>query len=250
MGIDKENIRNAIGAFFELATKDRIRSKELEFKDRIRSKELEFEQKISSMKDQIHEKEIAKEAEFGLKISSMKDQIHAKEIEKEAEFGRKYAVIIADLKLAEHEKMLARGLVNSRGVLEWALKILHRELYPTKRFIATSVAQEVGKCLVSLSTSPLVLEENSDAKRIYEILLSCNISSEQALAKLYTNLSEEIHGLSWSGTAVNIYSSYMSKEHMCVIRRIAEELLHFDSNIKITNPNDPSSSYSSSSSEP
>jgi hypothetical protein len=163
-------------------------------------------------------------------------EIKDKEIEfkdKEIQFSNRYAALDTAFKLSEHERMFARGLVNSRGVFEWALKIMYLELFPSKKFNASTAALEVAKCLVTRST-PSALIENSDASRLYQILLSCHISSEQALKDLYSTLSTDIHGLPYSGPAVTVYSSFMSEEHKCVITRIAAEVLHFETTIDKT----------------
>jgi len=122
-----------------------------------------------------------------------------------------------ELQVATQELLRASGLLTSRGIFEWKLKMAFIESKGKGKFNAS----EMIKVLLS-STST-----NSSTKtsiELMKIFTECDVYTVEDGLKLWEQLSSDIHGHAWNGPAVRIYSSQLPIKYRCVIKKIAASL--------------------------
>jgi len=105
------------------------------------------------------------------------------------------------------------GLLTSRGVFEWLMKCVHAEMKTTKRFNATNTLNQLVN-QYSNSERP----STPIAGEIYDAMLKCDCGS--TLRNLYGELSQEIHGASWSGLGVKVYTEKFSAQNACFMKEL------------------------------
>jgi len=162
----------------------------------------EFLEKIESEKTLLEKK-------FEHQSALFKEQFRSVELEKE--------LLEKELKVATQELLRASGLLTSRGIFEWKLKMAFFESKGKGKFNAS----EMIKVLLS-STST-----NSSTKtsiELMKIFTECDVNTVEDGLKLWEQLSSDIHGHAWNGPAVRIYSSQLPIKYRCVIKKIAASL--------------------------
>ena len=119
------------------------------------------------------------------------------------------------LESSDKERLQVNGLMTSRGILEWLiievakeLKALNAKNPPSNTDVCEIVAVEVGKKeKLSGDSSLVALYITGDKGRL-----------------IYREVSIAIHGYPWSGPGVKVYTSKMSDESKlkCVIKAVAK----------------------------
>ena len=123
---------------------------------------------------------------------------------------------------AEKQMLQAQGLMNSRGIFEWFLNSVAKELQPDDKKKLPTNTDVCGKIagMVSSKSCP----ESENAARLYDIFLKCNVDTPKKGMDIYKELFMEIHGYQWKGSAIHTYFSKVQGESKveCVITKIAK----------------------------
>ncbi len=130
------------------------------------------------------------------------------------------------LKSRENELMSAKGLLTSRGLLERIFQLVHPEVVAEvgKRFVPTAVASYLDNSTALHNSSLKSLDELFPQKfHVQKVLLLAEKSGLASFQNLYSVLSSEIHGYSWSGPAVRIFSNNLPQECIAFIKLLASD---------------------------
>jgi len=127
------------------------------------------------------------------------------------------AVLEERLAYANQEALRSKGLLTSRGVLEFALKQVHHERNGNRKFIARSTCEDLDE------SPPLEKTEAWKMKECFEMMckqypgsILARMSLGKAYAEVYSALSYDIHGYPWSGESV--MSLGMDQRPLCVAK--------------------------------
>jgi hypothetical protein len=130
-----------------------------------------------------------------------------------------------ELTTARKETLMAKGLMTSRGILEWALKLCYEELEPSKKFVATNALKALASYNRTQSISTKTsMSTNSITEKVHLMFVNCGFNAPDDYTLLYSTLSTDIHGYPWSGESVMVYKSLLDRTHACVIEQIAKNL--------------------------
>ena len=117
------------------------------------------------------------------------------------------ATLESGLFQARKETLRCKGLLTSRGVLESALVNLHAARKLGKKFNAKDTCHSLDKTPPTEGTEAWKLKECYEVMRaLHPDSLLATESIGKAYSKLYSTLSEEIHGYPWSGESVSVAS--------------------------------------------
>ena len=127
------------------------------------------------------------------------------------------------LESSEKERLQVNGLMTSRGILEWLIIEVAKELkapaaknIPPNTDVCERVAFMVGK-----QERP---NGDSSLSALYDIFLECGVDTAEKGRLIYKEVSCEIHGYPWSGPGVKVYTSRMNEKSKlkCVIKAVAK----------------------------
>ena len=151
------------------------------------------------------------------------------------------AVLEERLAYANQEALRSKGLLTSRGVLEFALKQVHHERNGNRKFIARSTCEDLDE------SPPLEKTEAWKMKECFEMMckqypgsILARMSLGKAYAEVYSALSYDIHGYPWSGESV--MSLGMDQRPLCV-GRPAMARRHLCSSVMLRDSSVRSSEY-------
>ncbi|CAE7243591.1 unnamed protein product [Symbiodinium sp. CCMP2592] len=119
------------------------------------------------------------------------------------------------LQVKEMELLRAKGLLSSRGIFEWTLRLAAKECRPKDKFNATATIK--------------ALRSGKNRGR-WEAILSKGIKKcfsgervKPTLQSIYGTLSDEIHGFPWTVNAVQL-SDQLSSQERCFLLELCKAL--------------------------
>mmetsp|Transcript_23097 Transcript_23097/g.54902 ORF Transcript_23097/g.54902 Transcript_23097/m.54902 type:complete len:251 (+) Transcript_23097:3-755(+) len=163
-----------------------------------------------------------------------KKEAEAQVAKKEVEVAKKateFAKLEGEFNLVNHRYLQASSAMTSRGVLEFLLRGVYRELNLKGNFNASQTCTELDRA-AQKSRNGLwfqALEScYQQAKTKHKRGPLGKLSMGQAFVALYGELSKEIHGEGWSGPHVQVLKSKMkTPEHVtlveCLVLRMGLE---------------------------
>jgi hypothetical protein len=159
----------------------------------------QMQQQMQQQQMQQMQQQIAREREIA--------EVTAKMTEEKAAREKDVAVLEERLSYANQETLRSKGLLTSRGVLEFALRQVHHERNAHQRFVARSACDTLDK------TPPREKTEAWKLKECFETICKqyprsrlARMSLGKAYAEVFSVLSQDIHGYPWSGGSVRVTS--------------------------------------------
>ncbi len=156
----------------------------------------------------------------------MKQKLHAIEVKKDKEREHEVELLRKDIIYLLIEKFQFCGIMTSRGILEYALSYVHKELNasnPKAKFNASITIGKTGK-MVEDNNPPT----SSDTLKLYNFFKHCGITTKNEARKLYSNLNQDIHGSPWYGPDIYVVKDRLTPEQYCSISRIATDVFNQD----------------------
>lgn len=131
--------------------------------------------------------------------------------------------------LTKVDALRTRGLLNARKVFELLLTLCHSEIwnfFKDEESIAKKDklslkfnATETISALIALKEDEL--KQLPYCARLRSFANVSKLHEDKDLQKLYGLLSEEIHGLAWSGTVVRLYTDNLRPEQQTFLTMVA-----------------------------
>ena len=134
------------------------------------------------------------------------------------------------LEFKEIELLRTKGLLTSRGIFEFFLIRAGFELkaeQAKKGLDVTSACSRIDEIIdKNISTSEEYMGYYT--KKVYQVALKCrsldNYPGKNVLTKLFSKLSNSIHGYSWNGQSVLIYTRDLEPNDRCILASMCEEI--------------------------
>lgn len=151
-------------------------------------------QEIARVQQFVTEQTVTREKE-------MREQSFTREKELEKDIVR----LETHLAYARKETLRSKGLLTSRGVIEFALRQVHHERHAGKKFFAQAACDDLDVTPPSPKTEAWKL--HACFKEICLQYPGSSLAKKpvgKAYAELFSVLSHEIHGYPWSGESVRL----------------------------------------------
>lgn len=151
-------------------------------------------------------------------INSLKESMHKVSEAQENTIKAKEQLINSKneiIDLQNKEILRAHGLMTSRGIFERVLQLYYRELYPART-----------RCNITDAIHEL-LKKPQSGKYEGMIRRSCSHirgSEVTFLNRLYSKLSQGVHGNPWYGGCIKVYEEGLTKNEVGYIKKLAVEM--------------------------
>lgn len=135
---------------------------------------------------------------------------------------READLLAKDVKHIRGELLKTRGLMTSRGVFEHVLRgVFKRDGQYFKGGFTASKTVEVIRQFVEFPVNYPNL--SADTVDLVQMVRNCFPDLDE-WEKIYSMLSNRIHGYPWDGDCVHVVADAMPQATCCVIKKIAEWL--------------------------
>jgi hypothetical protein len=94
-------------------------------------------------------------------------------------------------------------------------------LKPNARFNASDTIEKIGE-MVEKNLEPSL--NDPDTRALFRIFKDCKISTKIDARNMYHEMSREVHGSPWYERSVSVVAERLTKEQICVIRKIAADI--------------------------
>jgi hypothetical protein len=143
------------------------------------------------------------------------EEVVAKTEEVVAAKDEAIAAVKDQLNVIRAESLRSKGLLTSRGVFEFKLKLVYHETKPTKKFNATEICNYLNKLLLLKSKGDM----GTHTQDMINFAKLCKLTN---FIEIYSELSNEIHGYSWDGMSVKALKENTSSNTLCLTKHIAK----------------------------